>query len=79
MSRKQTKVVHSSTEAEYRVVTTTTQEIEAIRSLLEELGITVPVLMMILSNNLGATFIAQNPIRHIKLKHVALDLHFMRE
>lgn len=35
--------------------------------------------MKILTDNLGASFIARNPIGHIRLKHVALDLHFIRE
>lgn len=35
--------------------------------------------MKILSDNLGATFIAKNPIGHIKLKHLAIDLHFTQE
>lgn len=30
-------------------------------------------------DNLGATFITKNPIGHLKLKHVALDLFFVQE
>lgn len=35
--------------------------------------------MKILTDNQGALFIAHNPIEHCRLKHVALDLHFIRE
>lgn len=35
--------------------------------------------MVILTDNIGATFIARHPIPHIKFKHVVLDLHFVLE
>lgn len=44
-----------------------------------ELGVEVPKPMVILSDNLSAIFITKNPISHIKLKYVDLDLHFVRE
>lgn len=69
-SKKQGIVVRSSTEAEYRAIATTVEEVEPVRTLLTELGIDVPVPLKILSDNLGATFIAQNPVCHTKLKHV---------
>lgn len=71
--------MRSNTEVEYRVVMTTTQEIEAVRSMLGELSMKVPTPMTILMDNLSTSFIAWNPIGHIRLKHVALDLHFVRE
>lgn len=63
-------MVWSNTKAEYYAIATTTQEIEAVRSLLIELGIQVLASMKIMTNNLGAT-LAKNPIGYIKLKHVA--------
>lgn len=47
--------------------------------MLEELGVHVPFLMKNFTNNLGASFISRNPVGHIRLKHVTLDLHFVRE
>lgn len=79
ISRKQSTLDQSSTEVEYRAVATTTQELEAVRLMLFELEVEVPKPMVILTDNLGAMFIAKNPIGHSKLKHVALDLHFVRE
>lgn len=35
--------------------------------------------MKLLSDNQGATFVANNPICHTKLWHVAMDLHFIWE
>lgn len=72
-------VARSSTEAEYRVIGTTTQELEVVQSSLQKLGVPIPFPMVIFTDNLGASFIVRNPIVHIRLKHVALDLHFVRE
>lgn len=47
--------------------------------MLLELGIIVPKPIKILSDNMGATFISKNPIGHCKLKHVMIDLQFVRE
>lgn len=35
--------------------------------------------MKILTDNISASFITKNPIAHSKLKHIALDLHLVRE
>lgn len=78
-SRKQAMVALSTTKAEYQAIATTTQELEAVRTSLLELGVKVPFPMMIFMDNLEASFIARNPIAHIFLKHVAIDLHFIRE
>lgn len=78
-SRKQRTVACSSTEAEYRTVASTTQEIEAVWMSLIDLGLHVPFPMKIYTDNLGASFITRNPIAHICLKHAALNLHFVRE
>jgi len=78
-SKKQAALARSSTEAEYRAVATTVEEAEGIRSLLSELDIKVPLPINILTDNRGASFIANNPICHSKMKHVAMDFHFVRE
>jgi len=62
-----------------RAKAATVPEGEAVRQILIELGVTVTKPITVLSDNQGATFITRNPIGHSKLKHVALDLHFVRE
>lgn len=79
ISRKQGIVARSSTKAEYNAIATTTQEVEVVRTMLQELGVQVPFPLKIFTDNLGASFIARNPIAHICLKHVTLDLHFVCE
>lgn len=67
-SKKKAMVAQSSMESEYRANASTTQESKAVKALLSELGITAPFLMCILSDNRSATFVAQNPMCHTKLR-----------
>lgn len=55
------------------------EELEAISLLLKELGVEVESPLKILTDNKGASFIANNLIAHMKLKHMAMDLAFVRE
>jgi hypothetical protein len=76
--KKQPIVAKSSTEAEYRTIATTTQELMWIQNLLQELQIplTPPT---IFSDNIGATYLCVNPVFHSRMKHVAIDYHFVRD
>lgn len=78
-SKKQTGVSRSSTEAEYRAIASTTPEICWISSLFQELGINVSAKPVIYCDNIGATYLAANPVFHSRMKHIALDYHFVRQ
>jgi len=69
----------SSTEAEYRAIATATEEIEGVRAFLREIGIEAAKPVRIFTDNRSASFIANNPVGHNRMKHVALDYHFVRE
>ncbi|KAE8673490.1 hypothetical protein F3Y22_tig00111783pilonHSYRG00499 [Hibiscus syriacus] len=43
-----------------------------------ELGITLPTPLVIYYDNVGATYLCSNPVFHSRMKHVALDYHFIR-
>ena len=77
-SKKQTGVARSSTEAEYRSVASTAAELCWITSLLHELGIPVSQTPAIYCDNMGAMYLAANPVFHSRMKHLALDYHFVR-
>jgi hypothetical protein len=72
-------VSRSSTEAEYHSLAMTTSEILWLQSLLTELGCNSSQIPVLWCDNLGATFLATNPVFHARTKHIELDFHFVRE
>lgn len=78
-SKKQKGVARSSTEAEYRAVANTAAELRWVCSLLTELGVTLPHTPVVYCDNVGATYLCANPVFHSRMKHLALDYHFIRD
>lgn len=78
-SSKQRAVARSSTEAEYRALANTAAEISWINSLLNELGVSSSSTPIILCDNLSATYLTQNPVYHTRMKHISIDIHFVRD
>ncbi|WKA07150.1 hypothetical protein VitviT2T_025012 [Vitis vinifera] len=72
-------VARSSTKAEYRSVAATTSEINWICSILIELSVTLPTLLVIYCDNVGATYLCSNPVFHSHMKNMAIDYHFIRD
>ena len=70
-------MTRSSTEAEYRALATATSDIAWIKSLLDELGLTLCEPPLLLYDNVGATQLSLNPVMHSRMKHIAIDLHFV--
>lgn len=77
--KEASSIASSSTEAEYRAIASTTAELQWLRSLLEELGVLVSAPPNLYSDNIGATYLCANPVFHCRMKHIALDYHFIRE
>lgn len=77
-SKKQKSVARSSTEAEYRAVANTAAELNWLSYLLKDLGVSheCPV---IYCDNVGTTQLCSNPVFHSRMKHVAIDFHFIRD
>ena len=78
-STKQRTVARSSTEAEYRAIASAAAEIQWIKSSLQELGVSLPTSPVLYSDNLGATYLCANPVFHSRMKHLAMDYHFVRD
>uniref|UniRef100_A0A0V0GZK9 Putative ovule protein n=1 Tax=Solanum chacoense TaxID=4108 RepID=A0A0V0GZK9_SOLCH len=77
-SKKQNTVSCSSTESEYRAVANALSETLWVTNLLNELHFPVQKLPTIYCDNLGATFLSKNPVLHSRVKHAAVDFHFVR-
>lgn len=72
-------LARSSTEAKYRSVAATAAELSWLTSVLGELGFPSSQKPVIYCDNVGATNLCSNPVFHSRMKHVALDYHFIRE
>ena len=71
-------MARSSTEAEYRAVAAATAELNWISNLLSELQCSTSP-PTIYCDNLGATYLTANPVFHSRMKHIAIDFHFVRD
>ncbi|KAL1200883.1 Retrovirus-related Pol polyprotein from transposon RE2 [Cardamine amara subsp. amara] len=78
-SKKQKGIARSSTEAEYRSVANTASEVRWVISLLTELKLQSTQPPVLYCDNIGATYICANHAFHSRMKHVALDYHFIRD
>jgi Reverse transcriptase (RNA-dependent DNA polymerase)/gag-polypeptide of LTR copia-type len=78
-AKKQPTVSRSSTEAEYRSLALTCAELLWLQYLLIELRVPLAAPPVLWCDNIGATFLASNPMFHSRTKHVEIDFHFVRE
>lgn len=78
-SKKQRTVARSSTEVKYQSVANIATELNFIYYLLTDLGVSLPSCPVIYCNNIGATQLCSNPIFHSRMKHVAIDFHFISD
>lgn len=78
-SKKHNTIARSSTKAEYRSIANASSEIKWIASLLHELKIRLSQAPIIYCDNVGAMYRCANPVFHSRMKHVALDYHFIRQ
>ena len=77
-SRKQRTVARSSIETEYRSVAAIASELQWINHLLYELGVQSSSTLVIYYNNISATYLCANLVFHSRMKHLAVDFHFIR-
>ncbi|KAE8661273.1 serine/threonine-protein kinase PBS1-like [Hibiscus syriacus] len=75
-STKKRTVAWSSTEAEYRSLANAAAEVKWLINLLQELHIPIEKPPNLLCD---ATYLSANPVFHSRMKHVALDHHFVRQ
>lgn len=78
-SKKQSVVTLSTTEAEYRALTSTTTECLWLRGLLGEFGENTTQPTPVYCDNEGAVKLSRNPVHRAKTKHVAVSFLFVRQ
>jgi hypothetical protein len=78
-SKKQDQISKSSTESEYRAMSSACSEIVWFQGLLRELGFSQHTPTPLHANNTSATQIATNPVFHERTKHIEVDYHYICE
>ncbi|XP_039009023.1 uncharacterized mitochondrial protein AtMg00810-like [Hibiscus syriacus] len=78
-SRKQRSVSRSTVEAEYRILVDTTTEVLWVKAVLDDMNIELFQAPVIWCDNTSTVTMVANPVLHAKVKHVDLDVHFVRE
>ncbi|KAM1001461.1 hypothetical protein ACFX2A_008095 [Malus domestica] len=78
-SKKQQTVSKSSTEAEYRALSSTAAELDWIKQILGFLTITISSVPVLFCDNMSAIALSFNPVQHQRTKHIEVDVHFVRE
>ena len=76
-SKKQSTVALSTTEAEYVATTHCAKQVIWHRSLLNEVGISLPSTSTIFSDNQAAVSIAHHLEHHARTKHINIAHHFL--
>ena len=77
-SRAQKSIALSSTEAEYMSLSDTSRQLVWIRTLFQEIGISLGPIPLC-GDNQGSIFLASNPVQEKRIKHIDLRYHYIRE
>ena len=78
-SKRQPTLSRSSVEAEYIGVANVVSKSYRIQNLLLELHFPIPKATLVYCDNVSAIYLSGNPVQHQRLKHIEMDIHFVRE
>ena len=79
MSKKQSMVATSSTEAEYLAAAASVAEVAGVRNVLMDLGMEQKGPTRIYEDNKSCIAIAYNPMHYGRTKHFDIKAHFLRD
>lgn len=78
-AKRQPTVSRSSSEAEYKAVANAVAELTWLRNLMTELHCPINKASLVYCDNISSVYLATNPVKHQRTKHIELDIHFVRE
>ena len=78
-SKKQQIVSRSSTEAEYRALSSTTTKLDWLKQLMAFMQIPTSQTPVIFCDNIFVIALSFNSVKHQRTKHIEIDVHFVRE
>jgi hypothetical protein len=78
-SKKQPTIALSSTEAEYTGAAIVACEVVWLQKLRSDLGQSVDAPVVIYYDNISSILLANNPLYHVRTKHIEVHYHFIRE
>lgn len=78
-SKRQQTMYRSSAEAEYKGVANVVAETCWIRNLLLEMHCPMKTATLVFCDNISSVYLSNNPVQHQRIKHIEIDLHFVRE
>ncbi|GJU86335.1 ribonuclease H-like domain-containing protein [Tanacetum coccineum] len=78
-AQRQHTLSRSSAEAEYRGVANVVAETAWLRNLLRELHSPLSTATLVYCDNVSAVYMSANPIQHQRMKHIEIDIHFVRD
>ncbi|XP_021755972.1 uncharacterized protein LOC110721148 [Chenopodium quinoa] len=78
-TKKQPTVATSSSEAEYRCMSSTTHELKWLKALLLSMGVQHPKAIKLFCDNQSTIHIARNPVFHERTKHIDINCHIVRD
>ncbi|KAH9698856.1 retrovirus-related pol polyprotein from transposon RE1 [Citrus sinensis] len=78
-SKKQAIVAKSSTESEYKALSSASSEISWLESLISKLNIVKLPTPVLWCDNQSAGELAKNLVFHSRSKHIELDIHYIRD
>ncbi|GJU15203.1 ribonuclease H-like domain-containing protein [Tanacetum coccineum] len=78
-AKRQHTISCSSAEAEYQGVANVVAETAWIRNLLRELHSPLSTATLVYCDNVSAVYMSANPVQHQRMKHIEIDIHFVRD
>ena len=79
ISKKQTSISLSTTEAEYIAIAKCCTQIEWMKQTLLDIKVVFSEPTVIYCDNTSAISLSKNPVQHSKAKHIPIKYHYLRE